>query len=169
MEVGDSSWKRGSNISLGGRMYFLRLAGCGRDGRSVLLWKYWTRQDLKVQGSYGQLRRCQDQCLSLAPGNGCCYRRRQFWTVLQWSDGEGNGTPLQYSCLENPMEGGAWQAAVHGIAKSRVGLSNFTFTPDQISSSVVSDSLRPHESQLARPSCPSPTPGVHSDSCPSSQ
>ena len=33
--------------------------------------------------------------------------------------GEGNGTPLQYSCLENPMDGGAWQAAVHGVAKSR--------------------------------------------------
>ena len=32
--------------------------------------------------------------------------------------GEGNGTPLQYSCLENPMDGGAWRAAVHGIAKS---------------------------------------------------
>ena len=58
MEVGDSSWKRGSNISLEGRMYFLRLAGCGRDGRSVLLWKYWKRKDLKVWGSYGQLHRC---------------------------------------------------------------------------------------------------------------
>ena len=33
------------------------------------------------------------------------------------SDGEGDGTPLQYSCLENPMDGGAWQAAVHGIAR----------------------------------------------------
>ena len=33
--------------------------------------------------------------------------------------GEGNGTPLQYSCLENPMDGGAWQTAVHGVAKSR--------------------------------------------------
>ena len=32
---------------------------------------------------------------------------------------EGNGTPLQYSCLENPMDGGAWWAAVHGVAKSR--------------------------------------------------
>ena len=31
--------------------------------------------------------------------------------------GEGNGTPLQYSCLENPMDGGAWQAAVHGVAR----------------------------------------------------
>ena len=41
---------------------------------------------------------------------------------------EGNGTPLQYSCLENPMGGGAWQAAVHGVAKSRTRLSEFTFT-----------------------------------------
>ena len=44
------------------------------------------------------------------------------------SIGEGNGTPLQYSCLENPMDGGAWKAAVHGVAKSRTRLSNFTFT-----------------------------------------
>ena len=43
-------------------------------------------------------------------------------------DGEGNGTPLQYSCLENPMDGGVWWAAVHGIAKSRTLLSDFTFT-----------------------------------------
>ena len=42
--------------------------------------------------------------------------------------GEGNGTPLQYSCLENPMDGGAWWAAVHGVAESRTRLSNFTFT-----------------------------------------
>ena len=41
---------------------------------------------------------------------------------------EGNGTPLQYSCLENPMDGGAWKAAVLGVAKSRAQLSNFTFT-----------------------------------------
>ena len=42
--------------------------------------------------------------------------------------GEGNGTPLQYSCLENPMDGGAWQAADHGVTKSRTRLSDFTFT-----------------------------------------
>ena len=42
--------------------------------------------------------------------------------------GEGNGTPLQYSCLENPMDGGAWWAVVHGVAKSRTRLSDFTFT-----------------------------------------
>ena len=41
---------------------------------------------------------------------------------------EGNGTPLQYSCLENPMNRGAWRAAVHGVAKSRTRLSDFTFT-----------------------------------------
>ena len=42
--------------------------------------------------------------------------------------GEGNGTPLQYSCLENPMDGGAWRAAVRGLTKSRTRLSDFTFT-----------------------------------------
>ena len=42
--------------------------------------------------------------------------------------GEGNGNPLQYSCLANPMDGGAWWAAVHGVAKSRTRLSDFTFT-----------------------------------------
>ena len=44
------------------------------------------------------------------------------------SNGEGDGTPLQYSCLENPMDGGACWAAVHGVAKSRTQLSYFTFT-----------------------------------------
>ena len=41
--------------------------------------------------------------------------------------GEGDGTPLQYSCLQNPMDGGAWWAAVHGVVKSQTRLSNFTF------------------------------------------
>ena len=45
------------------------------------------------------------------------------WVVLQ-----GNGAPLQYSYLENPMDGGAWWAAVHGVMKSWTRLSNFTFT-----------------------------------------
>ena len=44
------------------------------------------------------------------------------------SPGEGNGNPLQYSCLENPMDGGAWWATVHGVAKSWTRLSGFTFT-----------------------------------------
>ena len=43
------------------------------------------------------------------------------------SPGEGNGNPLQYSCLENPMDRGAWQGTVHGVAKSQTRLSNFTY------------------------------------------
>ena len=44
------------------------------------------------------------------------------------SHGDGNDTPLQYSCLENPMDGGAWKAAVQGVAEGRTLLSDFTFT-----------------------------------------
>ena len=40
--------------------------------------------------------------------------------------GEGNGHPLQYSCLENPVDRGSWWATVHGVAKSQTGLSDFT-------------------------------------------
>ena len=49
---------------------------------------------------------------------------------LDWEDspGEGNGNPLQYSCLENPMDRGAWWATVHGVTKSRTRLTLFTFT-----------------------------------------
>ena len=42
--------------------------------------------------------------------------------------GEGNGNPLQYSCLENSMDGGVWWATVHGVTKSQTGLSDFTFS-----------------------------------------
>ena len=51
-------------------------------------------------------------------------------SIPEWgrSPGEGNSNPLQDSCLENPMDGGAWWATVHGIAKSRTQLSDFTFT-----------------------------------------
>ena len=48
--------------------------------------------------------------------------------MLEHVDGEGNGTPLQDSCLENPMDRGAWWAVVHGVARSRTRLSDFTFT-----------------------------------------
>ena len=72
-----------------------------------------------------------------------CWRRllRVFWTARRSNqsilkeinpeyslEGEGNGTSLQYSCLENPMDGGAWWAVVHVVAKSRRRLSDFTFT-----------------------------------------
>ena len=51
-----------------------------------------------------------------------------FSSIFSLFYGEGNGNPLQYSCLENPMDGGAWWAAVHGVAKSRTRLSDFAFT-----------------------------------------
>ena len=48
--------------------------------------------------------------------------------ALGRSPGEGNGNPLQYSSLENPVDGEAWWATIHGVAKSRTQLSDFTFT-----------------------------------------
>ena len=48
--------------------------------------------------------------------------------TIKDSLGKSNGTPLQYSCLENPMDGGAWKAAIHGVAEGRARLSDFTFT-----------------------------------------
>ena len=50
-----------------------------------------------------------------------------IYSLLGASLGEGNGTPLWYSCLENSMDGGAWWAAVHGVAKRWTRLSDFTF------------------------------------------
>ena len=55
-----------------------------------------------------------------------CQTADSHW--LSFLHREGNGTPLQYSCLENPMDGGAWWAAVHGVEKSQTRLSDFTFT-----------------------------------------
>ena len=60
--------------------------------------------------------------------------------------GEGNGTPLQYSCLENPMDGGPWWATVHGVAKSRTQLSGFTFT---FHFSALEKEMATHSSVLA--------------------
>ena len=99
------------------------------------------------------------------------------------SPGGGHGNPLQYSCLENSMDRGAWWATVHGVAKSRtwlkwlsrsssvfmqriLSINEHTQFQFQFSHSVVSDSLQPHELQHARPPCPSPTPRVHPNLCP---
>ena len=49
----------------------------------------------------------------------CTQSRMTKIGKISCTNGEGNGTPLQYSCLENPMDGGAWWAAVHGVAKSQ--------------------------------------------------
>ena len=61
-------------------------------------------------------------------GKASAYKARDPGSIpgLGRSPGEGNGNPLQYSCLENPMDRGAWEATVHGVAKSRTQLSDFT-------------------------------------------
>ena len=53
--------------------------------------------------------------------------RRYKLPILGLKYGKGNGTPLQYSCLENPVDGGAWRAAVHGVAEGQTRLNDFTF------------------------------------------
>ena len=62
-------------------------------------------------------------------------------------DKEGNGTPLQYSCLEKPMDGGDWLAPVHGVAKSGTRLSDFTFT---FHFPALEKEMATHSSVLAR-------------------
>ena len=65
-------------------------------------------------GSEVKASACNEGDLGSIPGSGR-------------SPGEGNGNPIQYSWLANPMDGGAWWATVHGVAKSRTRLSDFTF------------------------------------------
>ena len=65
-------------------------------------------------GSEGKESACSARDLGLIPESGR-------------SPGEENGNPFQYSCLENPMNRGAWQATVHGVAQSQTQLSDFTF------------------------------------------
>ena len=66
--------------------------------------------------------------------------------IVYEKNGEGNGTPLQCSCLETPMDGGAWQAAVHGVVKSRTRLSDFPFT---LHFHALEKEMAPHSSILA--------------------
>ena len=58
---------------------------------------------------------------------GLTLKKQCIFVIVSCILGEGNGTPLQYSCLENPMDGGAWWTAVHGVAGSWTRLSDFTF------------------------------------------
>ena len=73
---------------------------------------HWTLKHCFPGGSEVKVSACNVGDLGSIPGSGR-------------SPGEGNGNPLQYSCLENPIDGGAWWATVHGVAKSRTGLSDF--------------------------------------------
>ena len=77
----------------------------------------YVQQSSGVQWGLGVKRVVQER------GGMCRFVADSCWCIR-----EGNGTPLQYSCLENPMDGGAWWAAVHGVSKSQTQLSDFTFT-----------------------------------------
>ena len=77
--------------------------------------------------SWERPHHCYLSCLSSLPPYRpiCCLNN--LWHT-QTICGEGNGNPLQYSCLENPTDGGAWWATVQGVTKSQTWLSDFTFT-----------------------------------------
>ena len=81
-----------------------------RDHLTYLLRNLYANQEATVRTRHGKT-----DWLGSIPGSGR-------------SPGEGNGNPFQYSCLDNPMNGGAWCTTVHGFAKSRTRLSDFTFT-----------------------------------------
>ena len=69
----------------------------------------------------------KSQLIGKDPDAGKDWRQKNK-EVVEHEIREGDGTPFQYSCLENPMDRGAWKAAVHGVTKSRTRLSDFTFT-----------------------------------------
>ena len=81
---------------------------------STLVWKIPGMEEPGGLQSMGLLRVRHDWATSLS-----------LFTFIHWRR---HGNPLQYSCLENPRDGGAWWAAVHGVARSRTWLSDFTFT-----------------------------------------
>ena len=65
------------------------------------------------------------ETLSVFQGSNSLFGEAQLTAKMRVK--EGNGTPLQYSCLENPMDGGAWKAAIYGVAEGQARLSDFTF------------------------------------------
>jgi len=87
----------------------------------------WTSVAPGCLSVLGEEPQCVSPAAAGAPPAGRS-RTKGHFKYFSGQMGEGNGTPLQYSCLENPMDGGAWQAAVQGVAKSWTRLSDFTFT-----------------------------------------
>ena len=91
------------------------------EGVFVYIWAFSGGSEVKASA-------CNEGDLGLIPG-------------LERSPGEGNGNPLQYSFLENPMDRGAWWATVHGIAKSQTPLSDFTLLSDTAAAAVAATKL----------------------------
>ena len=92
-------------------------------GQATALEK-WTGYPLQYSG----LENCMDCIVDMTERLSLHFMAERIQTHIMCACGEGNGTPLQNSCLENPTDGGAWQAAVHGVTKSWTRLSDFSFT-----------------------------------------
>ena len=105
-----------TSLKAGAQGMYERKLRCGGYGKRWLkIRKMWDNQQFSCfcGGSEVKASACNVGDLGSIPGS------RRY-------PGEGNGNPLQYSFLENPMDGGAWWATVHGVAKSRTRLSDFT-------------------------------------------
>ena len=116
----------------------LRLSCCRQDqtcfwakAQVFNKWKVYIKSGSgRPEGFFFLLKRIASERLRYGSFSSIFHKpkiRKVYWH-LTYLTGEGNGTPLQYSCLENPMDGGAWWAAVHGVAEGRTRLSDFTFT-----------------------------------------
>ena len=88
----------------------------------------WSNSSSSALGNYSYVIRTQYMIWLLSLETYKQVNTIRHIYIHKLRHGEGNGTPLQYSCLQNPMDGGASQAAVHGVAKSQTRLSDFTFT-----------------------------------------
>ena len=120
----------------------IQLKHCQTTRAYIIGWKYWREEMIwkvnKTLANHKNMKITAKCLLSAQKLNNSIITRRtlhfaisNFWNFCNqvfWCTGESNGTPLQYSCLENPMDGGAWWATVHGVAKSRTRLRDFTFT-----------------------------------------
>ena len=110
----------------------------------------WADQGLTPIGNNGKRREgFVFKCCLLKYSCGLLFQippSRHYITDYRYLYGEGNGTPLQCSCLETPMDRGAWRAAVHGVAKSQTRLSDFTFT---FHFHVLEKEMATHSSVLA--------------------
>ena len=98
-----------------------------------------------------KIKSTNSSLLTLSPNHGLRFivsmnALKESFISCRQRDGEGNGHPLQYSCLENPMDRGAWWAAVHGVANSQTRLSDFTFT---FHSQALENEMATHFSVLA--------------------